>query len=133
MPCVDLSASRIARISGMESSGVDRSPAVTSALVTDTTAQRSWPKGFRPSRYRWVVAPELDPPIAAHYRHDPERDRLETWALLEGVRTREMLSRFLPPPPAVVLDVGGAQRSLRIAACARWVRGPPHRPLEAAY
>jgi len=55
------------------------------------------------------VAPELDPAIAAHYRHDPERDRLENWARLEAIRTRELLSRFLPPPPAVVLDVGGAR------------------------
>ncbi|MGD1059606.1 MAG: methyltransferase domain-containing protein [Solirubrobacteraceae bacterium] len=55
------------------------------------------------------MAPELDPAIAAHYRHDPERDRLETWAPLEGVRTRELLGRFLPASPAVVLDVGGAR------------------------
>jgi SAM-dependent methyltransferase len=55
------------------------------------------------------VAPELDPAIAAHYRHDPERDRLDTWARLECLRTRELLARFLPPPPAVVLDVGGAR------------------------
>jgi SAM-dependent methyltransferase len=55
------------------------------------------------------VAPELDPAIAAHYRHDPERDRLETWARLEGIRTRELLRRFLPASPAVVLDVGGAR------------------------
>jgi ubiquinone/menaquinone biosynthesis C-methylase UbiE len=55
------------------------------------------------------VAPELDPAIAAHYGHDPERDRLQTWARLEGMRTRELLSRFLPAPPAVVLDVGGAR------------------------
>ncbi|HEV3322435.1 MAG TPA: class I SAM-dependent methyltransferase [Solirubrobacteraceae bacterium] len=55
------------------------------------------------------MAPELDPAIAAHYEHDPERDRLETWAWLEAIRTRELLSRFLPSPPAVVLDVGGAR------------------------
>ena len=55
------------------------------------------------------MAPELDPAIAAHYRHNLEGDRLETWARLEGVRTRELLKRFLPSPPAVVLDVGGAQ------------------------
>jgi SAM-dependent methyltransferase len=55
------------------------------------------------------MGPDLDPAIAAHYRHDPERDRLETWARLEAVRTRELLTRFLPPPPAVVLDVGGAR------------------------
>jgi SAM-dependent methyltransferase len=64
-----------------------------------------------------VVAPDLDAAIAAHYRHDPERDRLETWARLEAIRTRELLSRFLPPPPAVVLDVGGARGAyaLRLA------------------
>jgi SAM-dependent methyltransferase len=55
------------------------------------------------------VAPELDAAIAAHYGLDPERDRLDTSARLEGIRTRELLSRFLPPPPAVVLDVGGAR------------------------
>jgi SAM-dependent methyltransferase len=55
------------------------------------------------------VAPEFDPAIAAHYQHDPERDRLETWARLEGIRTRELLSRFLPATPAVVLDIGGAR------------------------
>ena len=55
------------------------------------------------------MASELDPAIAAHYRHDPERDRLETWARLEGIRTRELLSRFLPQAPAVVLDIGGAR------------------------
>lgn len=55
------------------------------------------------------MAPDLDPAIAAHYQHDPERDRLQTWARLEGLRTRELLGRFLPPPPAVVLDVGGAR------------------------
>jgi ubiquinone/menaquinone biosynthesis C-methylase UbiE len=55
-----------------------------------------------------VVARELDPVIAAHYRHDLERDRLETWGRLEAVRTRELFGRFLPSSPAVVLDVGGA-------------------------
>jgi hypothetical protein len=55
------------------------------------------------------VASDLDPAIAAHYRHDPERDRLETWARLEGIRTRELLDRFLPKAPAVVLDIGGAR------------------------
>lgn len=55
------------------------------------------------------MAPEFDAAIAAHYGHDPERDRLDTWARLEGIRTRELLSRFLPAAPAVVLDVGGAR------------------------
>jgi SAM-dependent methyltransferase len=50
-----------------------------------------------------------DRALAAHYQHDPERDRLDTAGRLEGVRTRELLKRFLPPPPAVILDVGGAR------------------------
>jgi hypothetical protein len=56
-----------------------------------------------------AVTPELDPAIAAHYQHDPERGRLETWARLEGVRTGELLHRFLPAPPSVIIDVGGAR------------------------
>jgi SAM-dependent methyltransferase len=55
------------------------------------------------------MTPELDPAIAAHYRQDPERDRLETRARLESVRTRELLHRLLPAPPSVVIDVGGAR------------------------
>lgn len=34
--------------------------------------------------------------LAAHYQHDPERDRLDTSDRLEGVRTRELLERFCP-------------------------------------
>jgi SAM-dependent methyltransferase len=51
----------------------------------------------------------LDAEIAAHYQQVPERDRLARapWAL-ERVRTWELLERHLPPPPATVLDVGGA-------------------------
>lgn len=52
---------------------------------------------------------ELDPDIAAHDAQGVERDRLATWGRLEAERTRELLARFLPPPPAVVLDVGGAE------------------------
>jgi ubiquinone/menaquinone biosynthesis C-methylase UbiE len=50
----------------------------------------------------------LHPDVAAHYRHDVEQDRLDTWGRLEALRTRELIDRFLPPPPAVVLDIGGA-------------------------
>jgi SAM-dependent methyltransferase len=52
---------------------------------------------------------ELDPEIVAHYAQGVERTRLTTWGRLEAERTRELLARFLPPPPAVVLDVGGAE------------------------
>jgi SAM-dependent methyltransferase len=47
----------------------------------------------------------LDPDIAAHYALELEHDRLTD--RLEYARTRELLARFLPPPPAVVLDIGG--------------------------
>jgi ubiquinone/menaquinone biosynthesis C-methylase UbiE len=45
--------------------------------------------------------------IAAHYASGSEQRRLGPWSL-ERVRTWELLTRFLPAPPAVVLDVGGA-------------------------
>jgi len=49
----------------------------------------------------------LDPEIATHYAEVGEQHRLGPWSL-ERVRTWELLTRHLPPPPAVVLDVGGA-------------------------
>jgi SAM-dependent methyltransferase len=52
---------------------------------------------------------ELDPDIALHYAQGAERDRLATWGRLEAERTRVLLDRFLPPAPAVVFDVGGAE------------------------
>jgi ubiquinone/menaquinone biosynthesis C-methylase UbiE len=47
--------------------------------------------------------------IEAHYRQANEAERL-TGPLdeLEFLRTQAILARVLPPPPAVVLDVGGA-------------------------
>jgi SAM-dependent methyltransferase len=57
-----------------------------------------------------VSEDELDPDIEAHYGLGEERDRLGADSdvpSLELVRTRELLGRFLPPPPARVLDVGG--------------------------
>lgn len=50
----------------------------------------------------------IDPEIRAYYDRGDERDRLTAQGeTLELVRTRELLSRFLPPAPAGVLDVGG--------------------------
>lgn len=49
----------------------------------------------------------LDPEIAGHYAAVSEERRLGTWTL-ERVRTWELLGRYLPASPAVVLDVGGA-------------------------
>jgi ubiquinone/menaquinone biosynthesis C-methylase UbiE len=46
--------------------------------------------------------------ILSHYAENPEDNRLRTgWGQLEFVRTRELLQRYLPPPPLKMLDVGG--------------------------
>jgi SAM-dependent methyltransferase len=51
----------------------------------------------------------LDPGIEAFYNRYEEASRLaQGYFALEAARTRELLSRHLPPPPARVLDVGGA-------------------------
>jgi SAM-dependent methyltransferase len=51
--------------------------------------------------------PVLDPEVLAYYDLGRERSRLETTSRLEYLRTRELLGRFLPVPPARILDVGG--------------------------
>jgi SAM-dependent methyltransferase len=51
----------------------------------------------------------MDPDILAYYDRKPETDRLAAGpGLIERVRTQHILRRVLPPPPARVLDVGGA-------------------------
>ena len=51
----------------------------------------------------------LDPDIKAYYDHAPEESRLETGPFqLEELRSRELIVRHAPKPPAVVVDVGGA-------------------------
>jgi ubiquinone/menaquinone biosynthesis C-methylase UbiE len=46
--------------------------------------------------------------VAAHYASGYEADRLHQGSgQLERERSRELLGRFLPPPPAAVLDIGG--------------------------
>lgn len=52
--------------------------------------------------------PGLDPAIKAYYNTAPEETRLEHGAFqLEQLRTRELILRHIPPPPAKILDVGG--------------------------
>lgn len=51
---------------------------------------------------------EIDTEILAHYAEGREHDRLTSRPSLELLRTRVLLERFLPAPPARVLDVGGA-------------------------
>jgi ubiquinone/menaquinone biosynthesis C-methylase UbiE len=46
--------------------------------------------------------------LASHYSGGYEAERLSQGpGRLEKVRTQELIRRFLPPPPAVILDVGG--------------------------
>lgn len=45
--------------------------------------------------------------VAAHYDTGVEADRLSTGGRLEFLRTRELLRRRLPSPPAAVADIGG--------------------------
>ncbi|HEY3175347.1 MAG TPA: class I SAM-dependent methyltransferase [Candidatus Polarisedimenticolia bacterium] len=57
--------------------------------------------------------------LLRHYESVQEARRLEEGASrLEMARTREILKRFLPPPPAVILDVGGGP-----GAHALWLAG----------
>jgi SAM-dependent methyltransferase len=61
--------------------------------------------------------------ITAYYRLGVERSRLSANARgrLEFLRVRELLRPLLPPPPARVLDVGGAT-----GAHARWLAADGH-------
>lgn len=52
---------------------------------------------------------DFDPAIKAYYDNAPEESRLELGPFrLEELRSRDLVLRHAPPPPAVVLDVGGA-------------------------
>jgi ubiquinone/menaquinone biosynthesis C-methylase UbiE len=52
----------------------------------------------------------LPPEIESHYAAGAEAGRLTGGSgRLELARTQEILGRFLPPPPAVVADVGGGR------------------------
>jgi len=47
--------------------------------------------------------------IQAYYNQDQERTRLQSSrGQLEQTRTEQLLARFLPSPPAIIVDVGGA-------------------------
>jgi ubiquinone/menaquinone biosynthesis C-methylase UbiE len=51
----------------------------------------------------------MEPEIVEHYAAGAEQERLQSGlGLLERLRTEQLLQRWLPPPPARVLDVGGA-------------------------
>jgi SAM-dependent methyltransferase len=48
-------------------------------------------------------------PLEAYYNQFDEQHRLsDSWGQIEFTRTQAILTRFLPPPPVCILDVGGA-------------------------
>src|ERR1700677_1612695 len=49
----------------------------------------------------------VEPDILAYYNQGREQARLESIGRLEFLRTQELLHRYLPRPPAAVLDIGG--------------------------
>jgi len=52
--------------------------------------------------------PDSDSDLLGHYGSVVEAERLAQGpGRLERVRTQELLTRYLPPPPSVILDVGG--------------------------
>ena len=53
--------------------------------------------------------PGVDPIITGYYARAREETRLSQGPFqLEEARTRELIQRFVPPPPGTVVDVGGA-------------------------
>jgi ubiquinone/menaquinone biosynthesis C-methylase UbiE len=69
-----------------------------------------------------VSASTPEQEIVEHYeRYDEERRLSGDLGPLEAARTRELIQRFLPPPPAVILDVGGAA-----GAYSFWLAGLGH-------
>jgi len=62
----------------------------------------------------------IDPAISSFYERAPEESRLEQGhALLEAARTRELIERHAPSPPATVIDVGGAAGAYALWLAAR--------------
>ena len=49
----------------------------------------------------------MEPEILAYYNEGREQGRLTSIGRLEYLRTQELLDRYLPPPPASILDIGG--------------------------
>jgi ubiquinone/menaquinone biosynthesis C-methylase UbiE len=71
--------------------------------------KRSRPGTVRIAASAVQAADMLDQTIKHYYERAPEESRLEQGPFqLERVRTRELILRHVPEPPAVVLDVGGA-------------------------
>jgi SAM-dependent methyltransferase len=64
----------------------------------------------------------MDPDVVAHYSLGVETDRLAGGSSrIEFARTKELLQRFLPEPPARIVDVGGGP-----GWYASWLAGRGH-------
>jgi ubiquinone/menaquinone biosynthesis C-methylase UbiE len=47
--------------------------------------------------------------IINYYMDYNEKDRLKgNWGQLEFIRSQQIIKRYIPPPPAIILDIGGA-------------------------
>ena len=65
----------------------------------------------------------MDDRVLDHYGGGIERDRFAGgYSRIEFARTKELLERYLPPPPAPILDVGGGP-----GAYASWLAGRGYR------
>jgi len=123
LPLVPAPETRVQRPS-RRMAGSSRASALDGTCVSESRRAVSPSRPHRPSgdrvpaaRFRHTVphpmesnsAPSpLPPEVLASYAGGREARRLaEGHGLLERGRTEELLGRFLPPPPARVLDVGG--------------------------
>jgi ubiquinone/menaquinone biosynthesis C-methylase UbiE len=81
-----------------------------SGSIGGMVMSRAYPRSRRrnlldPGPYRRSMLP---PEVVAYYECGDEQDRLTARiGRLEWARTWELLERFLPEPPATILDVGG--------------------------
>src|SRR5258708_6681040 len=66
------------------------------------------------------LPPKPPPEVLDYYALGEERGRLDQ-DLLERARTGDILDRHLPPPPGVVLDVGGAAGAHRVLKPGGWL------------
>ena len=67
-----------------------------------------------------MTDPLIPSEIEAHYAGAKEADRLSgPYGELEKLRTQAILARHLPPPPAVIFDVGGAAGAYAFAFAER--------------
>ena len=72
-----------------------------------------------------MIEPEALPDhseVLSYYEDFDEESRLTRGGgLLEFARMQELIRRFLPPPPSVVLDVGGGPWQVLVLAGPEWL------------